>query len=419
MRVLISHTNFPAQFRRLAPALVQQGVEVVFLAKNREWHAPDPVSGMRVITYGVHRSGGGEAIHPYLRRFEASVLEGQSVFRVCRQLREEGWIPDWILNHVGFGNGLYLSDAFPEAKRIGLFEWYYRAVGADVDFLAQAPVDDDRALRLRTWNAQTLLELADCDLGVVPTEWQRQQFPNHLSSRLRVIHEGIDWNTLGSQGRGVDQRPDVLPKDPEIEVLTYVSRGFEEYRGFPQAMQTIALLQQRRPNLHVLIVGADVVAYGSRREDGRSWGEWAKQDLSIDPLRTHWLGPLQTEAYQRVLACSDVHLYLTVPFVLSWSLLEAMAAGCCIVASDTAPVREVLTDGDTGVLVDFFSSEGQAQAIEALMDSERSASIPRRGCTSGQRFLRLQKGLRAWMELMSVNSDQTAQRPGSGAVFGV
>ena len=123
MRVLISHTNFPAQFRRLAPALVQQGVEVVFLAKNREWHAPDPVSGMRVITYGVHRSGGGEAIHPYLRRFEVSVLEGQSVFRVCRQLREEGWIPDWILNHVGFGNGLYLSDAFPEAKRIGLFEW--------------------------------------------------------------------------------------------------------------------------------------------------------------------------------------------------------------------------------------------------------------------------------------------------------
>ena len=74
-------------------------------------------------------------IHPYLRRFEACVLEGQAVFRACQQLREEGWIPDWILNHVGFGNGLYLSDAFPEAKRIGLFEWYYRSVGADVDFL--------------------------------------------------------------------------------------------------------------------------------------------------------------------------------------------------------------------------------------------------------------------------------------------
>ena len=182
MRVLISHTNFPAQFRRLAPALVEQGHEVVFIAKNREWHAPDPVSGSKC---GYHiripiARWRGEALHPYLRRFEACVLEGQAVFRACQQLREEGWIPDWILNHVGFGNGLYLSDAFPEAKRIGFFEWFYRSVGADVDFLEQAPVESDRALRLRTWNAQTLLELADCDLGVVPTHWQLKQFPGHL-----------------------------------------------------------------------------------------------------------------------------------------------------------------------------------------------------------------------------------------------
>lgn len=419
MRVLISHTNFPAQFRRLAPALVEKGHEVVFIAKNREWHAPDPVPGMRIITYETHRKGGGESLHPYLRRFEACVLEGQAVFRACQQLREEGWIPDWILNHVGFGNGLYLSDAFPEAKRIGLFEWYYRSVGADVDFLRQGPLEPDRALRLRTWNAQTLLELADCDLGVVPTQWQRQQFPSHVASRLHVIHEGIDVDALGELERGRGQRPDFLPVDPEIEVVTYVSRGFEEYRGFPQAMQAIALLQQRRPNLHALIVGADLVAYGAGRPDGRSWGDWAKQDLSLDPARTHWLGSLQTNAYQRVLACSDVHLYLTVPFVLSWSLLEAMAAGCSIVASDTPPVREVLTDGETGLLVDFFSPEHQAKAIESLLESEdrrRSlADAARR--TVGVYCCR--EGLEAWMALMSVNSDQTAQRPGRSPVVGV
>ena len=118
---------------------MDQGHDVVFIAKNREWHAPEPVSGMRVIPYQTHRQGGGEALHPYLRRFEGCVLEGQAVFRVCQQLREEGWIPDWVLNHVGFGNGLYLSDAFPEAKRIGLFEWFYRAVGADVDFFEAGP----------------------------------------------------------------------------------------------------------------------------------------------------------------------------------------------------------------------------------------------------------------------------------------
>ena len=419
MRILISHTNFPAQFRRLGPALVEQGHEVVFLAKNKEWHAPEPVSGMRVITYGTHRSGVGEGLHPYLRRFEACVLEGQAVFRVCHQLREEGWIPNWILNHVGFGNGLYLSDAFPEAKRIGLFEWFYRAVGSDVDFLGQAPVEPDRALRLRTWNAQTLLELADCDVGVVPTQWQLQQFPQHLASRLHVIHEGIDVDAFSALKRGIDQRPDVLTEDPEIEVLTYVSRGFEEYRGFPQAMQAIALLQQRRPKLHALVVGSDVVAYGAGRPDGRSWGDWAKNDLCLDPARTHWLGPLQTEAYKQVLACSDVHFYLTVPFVLSWSLLEAMAAGCCIVASDTAPVREVLVDGDTGVLVDFFSPEVQANAINALLESADRRRSLSEAARQASRDYDSKKGLQAWKQLMLVNSDQTAQRPGRSDVVGV
>ena len=405
MRVLISHTNFPSQFRRLAPELVKQGHEVVFIAKNREWHAPDPVQGLKVITYDTHRQGGGEALHPYLRRFEACILEGQAVFRACQQLRQEGWIPDWILNHVGFGNGLYLSDAFPEAKRIGFFEWFYRSVGADVDFLRQAPVDSDRALRLRTWNAQTLIELADCDLGVVPTHWQLKQFPGHVASRLQVIHEGIDLEVLGALDRGVDQRPDVLSKDSQMQVLTYVSRGFEEYRGFPQAMKTIALLQQRRPNLHVLVVGADIVAYGAQRHDGRSWGDWAKQDLPLDPSRTHWMQSLQTDLYQKVLACSDVHLYLTVPFVLSWSLLEAMAAGCCIVASDTPPVREVLTDGQTGVLVDFFSPELQAKAIEALLDSDDRRQCLGAAARKAVGPYDCKRGLKAWMALMSVNGD--------------
>ena len=221
---------------------------------------------MRVITYDTHRPGGGEVFHPYLRRFEASVLEGQAVFRACQKLREEGWIPDWILNHVGFGNGLYLSDAFPEAKRIGLFEWFYRAVGADVDFLRQAPVEPDRALRLRTWNAQ------DHFLNLLIAIWVLCQHNGSVSSfrafgfsRLQVIHEGIDVEAFGALERGLIKGPMCCLNDPEIEVLTYVSRGFEEYRGFPQAMQAIALLQQRRPNLHALIVGADVVAYGAGR----------------------------------------------------------------------------------------------------------------------------------------------------------
>ena len=404
MRILFSHTNYPAQFRRLAPSLATEGHEVVFLARHQEWHAPPP-AGLRLISYQPHRAGGTEALHPYLRRMENCVLEGQAAYRACQGLQEQGWQPDWIINHVGFGNGFYLSDAFPKARRIGLFEWYYNATNADVDFLRRGPVEPDRAMRLRTWNAQILLELSHCDLGVVPTQWQRQQFPEHLSSRLRVIHEGINTLALGQLKPMGSPRPSCLPQDPDIEILTYVSRGFEEYRGFPQAMEAIALLQRQRPRLHVLIVGSDGVAYGAPRSDGRSWGAWARQELPLDPARSHWLGILQEPEYHQVLACSQVHLYLTVPFVLSWSLLEAMAAGCCIVSSRTPPVEEVLGDGENALLVDFFDPAAQAAAIGCLLDDPQRRQRLGAAAQGAAHAYDAGKGLASWRALLLVDAN--------------
>lgn len=405
MRILFSHTSFPAQFRRLVPSLVADGHEVVFLSRNREWHAP-PVEGFTLITYEPARSGGTAAIHPYLRRLEQAVLEGQAVYRAAKQLAEAGWFPDRVVNHVGYGNGFYLSEAFPEATRIGLFEWFYNAFGSDVDFLQNGHVEADHQLKLRTWNAQILLEMSSCHHWVTPTHWQREQFPKVFRERCQVIHEGIDTQHLGRlRGLGLP-RPAGLPADPEIEVLTYVSRCFEEYRGFPQAMRAIALLQARRPKLHVLIAGHDGVAYGPKRGDGRSWGEWAKQELALDPQRTHWLGVLQDEAYWQVLAHSTVHLYLTVPFVLSWSLLEAAAAGCALVVSATPPVAEVLVHRQSALMVDFFQPEAQARAVEELLDCralrERLGSAAQ-AVASGYSA---EKGLRAWRNLLKLDSPQ-------------
>ena len=399
MRILFSHTNYPAQFRRLVPALVADGHEVVFLARNREWHAP-PVEGFELISYETSRPGGSAAIHPYLRRMEQAVLEGQAAYRAAAELVKRGWQPDCVVNHVGYGNGFYLGEAFPAARRIGLFEWYYNAFGADVDFLGNGHVDTDRQLKLRTWNAQILLELGACHHWVTPTQWQRDQFPEPFQERFQVIHEGIDTHLLGQLRQRNLPRPEVLPVDPRTEVLTYVSRCFEEYRGFPQAMQAIALLQQRRPHLHVLIAGHDGVAYGASRSDGRSWGQWAQQEVALDPQRTHWLGMLQDQAYWQVLAHSTVHLYLTVPFVLSWSLLEAAAAGCALVASTTPPVQEVLNHRRSALLVDFFSPQAQAAAIEELLDQPalreklgRAAQIESAGYAAG-------RGLAAWRALI-------------------
>ena len=340
---------------------------MVFLARSREWHAPD-AGAIRLKAYQPHRDGGAEWLHPYLRRFDQAVLEGQAVYRACRDLASEGWQPDWVINHVGFGCGFYLNDAFPNARRAALFEWYYNAFGSDVDFLRRGQVEPDRQLRLRTWNAQTLLELAAVDIAITPTEWQRDQFPPHWRSQLKVIHEGIDWPKLACLRQQTVERPACLPAAGDCEVVTYVSRGFEDYRGFPQAMQALAELQRRRPFVHVLIAGSDVVAYGAGGGAGRSSGSWAREDPGLDPQRTHWLGALQDAEYQKLLACSDAHLYLTVPFVLSWSLLEAMAAGCSIVASATAPVQEVISNGQEGLLVDFFDPAAQTAALERLLE---------------------------------------------------
>ena len=339
-------------------------------------------------------------MHPYLRRFDQAVLEGQGVFRACLQLKAEGWEPDLMITHVGFGNGLYLRDAFPKARKIGFFEWFYNSTDSDVDFLQPGPIESDHALRLRTWNAQTLMEIADCDVGVVPTQFQLQQFPEQLTSRLVVAHEGVDVDVLSELRDQRPQRPSCLPHDSDIEVMTYVSRGFEEYRGFPQAMNTIARLQKLRPNLHVLIVGSDLVAYGSGRSDQRSWGEWARTDLHLDPQRTHWMGPLQTPDYHAVLAWSDVHLYLTVPFVLSWSLIEAMAARCCIVASATPPVEELLQNGHSASLVDFFDVSAQVQAIEELLDNSDHRHRLATAAAQKARDYSCANGLQRWLELI-------------------
>ena len=403
MRLLVSHTNFPAQFRRLVPAWVEQGHDVVFLCRSHEWHALKP-EGFRLLRYNLHRQAGGAAIHPYLRRFEQAVVEGQAAYRAASQLREEGWEPDCIINHVGFGNGLYLSDAFPEARRIGLFEWYYNAAKSDVDFLPPRQVPPDQQLRLRTWNAQTLMELAACHQAVVPTQWQRSQFPPALQQRLQVIHEGVDTTRLAGLRAAGLPRPSALPDDPKIEVLTYVSRCFEEYRGFPQAIEAIARLQQRRAQLHVLLVGHDGTAYGQARADGRGWAAWARDTVPLDPARTHWLGSLQEAEYHQVLACSTVHLYLTVPFVLSWSLLEAMAAGCAIVASATPPVQEVLEHNGSALLTDFFDVEAHVSALDRLLGDQ---DLRQRLASAAQQRAQAyshERGLRGWVDLLGSQS---------------
>ena len=351
MKILFLHPNFPAQFRHLATVLGQDPNHTVVYATNRR---EGRIPGVNKVVYEKSRTARPET-HHYVRPLENAVLEAQGAYRMAQKLKDQGFYPDVVYGHSGWGPTLLMKDIFPKATLICYFEWYYNAYGSDASFDPSDPIDADDEARIRIKNAPILLDLAACDRGLSPTAWQRAQFPQEFHSKIKVHHDGIDVNYF----KPADDPQLLLPRinlnlSGAAEIVTYVARGMEPYRGFPQLIETISLLQQQRPQCHFVIVGKDRVAYGKSLPDGQTYKEAMLAKFSLDMSRVHFTDLLPYEEYLQVLQASSVHIYLTRPFVLSWSMLEALATGCLIVASDTAPVTEVIKDNVNGLLVDFF-----------------------------------------------------------------
>lgn len=365
MRILFLHPNFPAQFRHLATALANQPQhQVVFGTARPE----GSMAGVTKVLYKTSREVRPET-HHYVRPLESAVLQGQAVYRVAQQLQDHGFVPDVVYAHSGWGPGLFVKDIFPKAKFCAFFEWYYHAHGSDADFDPSDPLQADDETRIRIKNAPILLDLASCDQGLCPTVWQRHQFPSEFHTKLKVLHDGVDSQYFVPKSGAKLVLPECnLDLSQVQELVTYVGRGMEPYRGFPQFMEAIALLQKRRPQVHVVVVGEERVAYGKQLPEGQSYKKLMLEKLSLDLSRLHFTGRLPYRQYLQVLQASSAHVYLTRPFVLSWSMLEAMSAGCVIVGSDTAPVKEVIEDGENGLLVPFFSPETICDRIEEVLD---------------------------------------------------
>jgi glycosyltransferase involved in cell wall biosynthesis len=265
-------------------------------------------------------------VHHYLRESEAAVLNAQEVARIALELRKTGFIPDVMLGHNGWGEIWYLKDIFPEASLIGYFEFFYRMSGADVGFDPADPITPDTAPRLRTKNLGNLLALDTADLGQCPTEWQKSVYPRRYHPTLNVIHEGIDTTVVKP-----DPKARLILGETGLEftageeIVTYVARNLEPYRGFPSFMRCLPEVLAARPNAQVLVVGGDDVSYGARLPDGQTFRKQTLAELgsSIDLSRVHFLGKIPYPAFVKVLQVSRVHVYLTYPFVLSWSRLEA------------------------------------------------------------------------------------------------
>jgi glycosyltransferase involved in cell wall biosynthesis len=389
MRVLFVHQNFPGQFRHIAAHLAQQpGVEVLAIGRDTAPGLP----GVRLLRYKPHR-GADQATHPYVRTMEEAVLHGQQVLRLLLDLKGKGYRPDVIVAHPGWGETLYAKDAFPHAKLIHFCEYYYHSHGADANFDPEFPLDINGAARIRTRNALHLLNLENCDLAVTPTKWQHSLHPAAYRDKIQVIHEGIDTDNLKPDPHAELTLPNGNVLKAGMPIVTYVARNLEPYRGFHTFMRALPDLLKQHPTCQVVIVGGDGVSYGSAPKDAPNWRSKLLQENPVALSRVHFLGKVPYETYKKVLQVSAVHVYLTYPFVLSWSLLEAMATGCLIVGSDTAPVREVIRDGANGVLVGFFDKDEVVRAVVKGLGMGEEAGEYRRLAFSEARRYSMRQGV--------------------------
>ncbi len=373
MRILFLHPNFPAQFRHLAATLGKDPKNKVVFGTNRK---EGQIAGVAKVLYEKSRTARPET-HHYVRPLENAVLEGQAVYRLAQQLKDNNFTPDIVYGHSGWGPTLFAKDIFPRAKLLCYFEWFYNAHGSDADFDPSDPINADDEARIRIKNAPILIDLYSCDRGISPTNWQRRQFPPEFHSKIKVNHDGIDTNYFQPKPEAKLVLPRINLDLSEVsEIVTYVARGMEPYRGFPQLIETISILEKQRPQCHFVIVGKNRVAYGKTLPDGKTYKDAMLEKFPLDMNRVHFTDLLPYHEYLQVLQASSVHLYLTRPFVLSWSMLEALSTGCLIVGSATAPVQEVIEDGVNGLLVDFFSPKQIADKIlEALDNPDKMAKI--------------------------------------------
>lgn len=368
MKILLLHPNFPAQFRHVAIALAQQGHQVVFGTRREEGQ----LTGVIKAIYQPSREVKPET-HHYLRTLEGAVLQGQSIYRLIEQLKQQQFVPDIVYGHSGWGPTLFIKDILPKAQLLCYFEWFYHSHGSDADFDPSEPLSADDRPRIRMKNTPMLTDLYSCDRGLSPTYWQRQQFPQEFHSKITVRHDGVDTNFFVPQSDAKLILPSInLDLSQASEIITYVARGMEPYRGFPQFMEAVSILQQRRPQCHVVVVGQDRVAYGKSLPEGQSYKQLMLSKFPFDLERLHFTGLLPYNQYLQVLQASSVHIYLTRPFVLSWSMLEAMATGCVIVGSNTQPVTEIIKDGYNGLLVDFFDVKAIVNRVEEALNHRES-----------------------------------------------
>jgi glycosyltransferase involved in cell wall biosynthesis len=377
VKVLFIHRRGVGQFEHLATDLAARGSEVTLVTESVDRR----LAGVRIVRHRAEPPPRPGVVQSSpLATTEHHVRIGLRVAETLDALVRAEGPPDIIVGHIGWGSMMFVKDVVPRTPALGYCEFFYSAEGADVGFDPADVIDLDVRQRLRLRNAAQLVTLDAIEAGISPTGWQRSRYPESVQRRIAVCHDGIDVQRFRpNAGRGL-ALPDgrvIKAGDP---VITFAARDLEPYRGFPQAVEAAARVLERNKDAIFVFVGGDSNSYGASRRDGKSWKDAILEETPLDPTRVFFPGQVPHEILTQLFQISTAHIYLTYPFVLSWSVLEAMACGALVIGSATPPVQEVIRHGQNGLLVPFFEPEALADTLldvlarpEAFADMRRAA----------------------------------------------
>ncbi|HUW81055.1 MAG TPA: glycosyltransferase [Acidocella sp.] len=383
MNFLFVHQNFPGQYLHIVRSLIADNIardgthEIVFMTEPNKNH----MNGVRKVTYSRPPSV-STSVHLDAREFEMATRRGQAAYKGAMQIKALGFVPDIIIGHHGWGEMLNLVDAFPGVPILGYFEFYYRIDGTDVNYDPEFVMQQERYSAVRGKNCVNLLALALEQYGQVPTRWQHSTYPEWAQKQIRIIEEGVNLD-ICKPAPGIAKKTVTvgnLTVTPKQKLVTYVARNLEPYRGFHTLMRALPKILQERPDVIVSVVGGDEISYGAPAPKG-TWRETMMQEVGsgIDPKRVHFMGKVSYEDHITLLQRSDAHIYLSYPFVASWSLREALAVGCAIVGGDTETVTEFIKHDENGLVVPTRDHNALADTVLHILKDTKHAARLRAG----------------------------------------
>lgn len=400
MKYLFIHQNFPGQYLHIVRHLAKNADnEIVFISQPSD----SKIEGVRSVFYKLVEPTPG--LMGSLGELDVAVKRGEEVYKTAKTLKALGFEPDIIIGHQGWGEMLNLEDVYPDVPVLTYCEFYYHTNGLDVDFDPEFPADEMLPARVRIKNTINLVSATNPGWGQTPTLFQHSTYPEWAQKKITILREGVDLKKCAPNPS--IYKEDLEVKDfvikPQDKLVTYVARGLEPYRGFHILMRALPKLLKERPDVKVILVGRDQVSYGAVLEGGLSWREYMLREVSsqLDMSRVCFTGQIPYNIFNQILERSDAHIYLTYPFVLSWSLREAMATGCAIIASDTQPIQEFIADRVTGILTPFLDHNALTDRIlEVLEDKKLNKSIRKAARAEAERSLSMDDYIRNYESLI-------------------